>query len=141
VAITRQNVADYLNDQFSALAGAIGQDPAALTGYKPDIDNALRKLGKTESELADAAIPDGDRALYFAWAEYFAARRIWRQLGKSVDHTMGETTIKYGDRRKQAKDIMDDAAAALAALGYDVTGTGWSVGSLNLDWLEPEVLA
>lgn len=140
MAITRQNVADYLNDQFSALATSIGQNATPSTGYKPDIDNALRQLGKSESELPSAEIADGSRAVYFAWAEYFAARRIWRQLGSQVDHTMGETSIKYGGQRDQAKAIMDDAAAQLTALGYNVTG-GWGVGTLNLDWLEPEVLA
>lgn len=138
MTITRQNVADYLNTQFSGLAEAVGQSATPLTGYKPDIDAALRKLGTVEGDLATAEVVDGSRDAYFALAEYYAARRFWRQLGNRVNTRTGSTSYNFDGQLKAAKGMMEDAANRLAILGYDVTGGGWSTGELNLDWIENE---
>ncbi len=120
MAITRANVATYLDEQFSELATSVGQSADPTVGYKPDIDAALRKLGKTESELATTTVEDSQREAIFALASFYAARRLWRALGGRVEHTMGETSMKFADQRKQAKEIMDSAAADCADLGYYV---------------------
>jgi hypothetical protein len=142
MTISRTNVATYLHTQFSNLAASVGQaaSDGGATGYGPDIDAALRKLGTSESDLATATVEDSYRESYFALAEYYAARRFWRQLGDRVNRRTGNNTFDFSHQLKTAKAIMDDAASRLAGLGYDVSGTGWTVGDLNLDWLEPEVL-
>lgn len=122
MTLARTDIANYLNGQFSALAVSVGQSATPLTGYSPDIDNALRKLGKTEAELATATVDDSLRDAAFALGEYYAAKRIWRQLGDRVNHTQGESTMNFTDQRKNAKDMMDDAANLCAALGYIVDG-------------------
>lgn len=141
MTITRADLAEYLNSQFSALAASVGQDTVLATGYRPDIDNALRKLGKSRSEVATATLEDSQEEAAYALAEYYAARRFWRQLGDRVNRSTGKVSYSFTNQLNTAKAIMDDAAARCAALGYDVKGDGWSIGTLNLDWLEPEVLA
>lgn len=139
MTVTREDTAEYLDTQYSALAASVGQDADLPTGYAPDIDLALRKLGVARAALATATVEDSQEEALFTLAEYYAARRLWRLLGDRVNHTMNTTTFNFDGQRKQAKEMMDDAAARVAALGYDVTGSAWSVGYLNEDWLEPEL--
>jgi hypothetical protein len=142
MTISRTAIAAYLHTQFSALSTSIGQtaSDASSSGYGADVDNLLRKLGKTESQLATATLEDSDRDAAFALGEYYTAQRLWRQLGDRVSHTMGETSYRFESQREQAKQMMDDAASRCAVLGYSVSGAGWSDGWLNLDFLEPETV-
>jgi hypothetical protein len=139
MTLTREALASYLDSQFSALAAAIGQDADPLLGYEPDIDLALRKLGKSRDELASATLEDSQEEAAFALAEYYAARRFWRQLGDRVNRSTGKVSFNFTNQLATAQAIMEDAAAKCAALGYDVAGSGWGVGYLNLDWIENEV--
>lgn len=141
MSIARTDIANYLHAQFSGLAAAIGQTDVddSATGYGPDVDEALRELGKSESELGTATVKEGQRKAAFALASYFAARRFWRRLGDRVNHTMGETKFDFADQRKSAKEMMEDAAAECASLGYAVRDE-WSSGWLNLDWSEPNAI-
>lgn len=140
MSISRAAIAAYLDAEFSSLASAIGQVDAddSPSGYGPDIDNALRQLGKAESDLATATVADGDRAAAFALAEYYTARRMWRRLGDRANVKVDDSQFDYRSVLSNAKTIMDDAQRRCAALGYDVAGSAWSVGWLNLDYLEPE---
>lgn len=138
--ITRANIADYLDSQFSALAASVGQDTDSEIGYGPDIDAALRKLGTARSDLATATLADSDEEAALALSEFYALRRFWRQLGDRVKHTMGTTSYDFASQQASVKAMLDEAKSAVAALGYDVTGEGWSTAYLNLDWLEPEVV-
>lgn len=122
MTISRQNVAAYLDEQFSALAVSVRQATAPLFGYAPDIDGALRKLATAEADLATATVVDSLRDAIFALSEYYAARRIWRLLGDRVDNSTGLNSYKFDGQRKQAKEIMDNAANSCAALGYSVDG-------------------
>jgi hypothetical protein len=137
--ISRDDVAEYLDTQFSAMAASIGQDTDPLFGYEPDINLAFRRLGVARADLATATVEDGQDEAVCTLAEYYAARRIWRQLGDRVNNTRGQTSFNFDGQRKQAEDIMNDAKKLCTALGYDVSGDAWSVGYLNSDWLEPEV--
>lgn len=140
MTISRDDIAAYLHTQFSALAGSVGQittDASAL-GYGPDVDSALRQLGTAEGDLNTATATDANRDKVFALGEYYAARRFWRLLGDRVNHTMNETRFDFTDQRKNVKEMMEDAAKRLAVLGVDVTGDAWSMGYLNLDYIEPE---
>lgn len=123
MTISLDAVAEYLDKEFSALATAIGQDADPSIGFEPDIHNALRKLGVTEDNLYAATVADTDRDAMFALSKFYAAQRIWQQLGDRADHTMGETTYKYDGQRKQAEAMMKNAAKVCAALGYDVLPT------------------
>lgn len=135
--ITRSDVASYLDEQFASFATAIGQNPAPTTGYKPDIDNALRAMDVAESDLATATVADGKRKDIFVLSTYYAALRMWRRLGDRVNTSTGTVSYNFDGQRKQAKEIMDDAKVRCAALGYDVSGGAWSVGTMTLDFLEP----
>lgn len=141
MTINRDAVAAYLDTQFSSLASAVAQSDSSAdaSGYGADVDAALRKLGKTESELATATVADGSRDVYFALAEYYAARRFWRLLSDRVNMKVDDSQFDYRYMLTNAKVLVDEAQAQCVALGYDVQGGGWTAGYLNLDWVENEV--
>lgn len=140
MTITRDHAAAYLDSTFASLASAVAQSDTSegSTGYGSDIDNALRKLGKTESELATATVADGDRDDFYALAEFYAARRFWRLLSDRVNMKVDDSQYDYRYMIANVEKIADVAKAQCVALGYDVQGGGWSAGWLNLDFLEPE---
>lgn len=139
MTLSRDDIATYLDSQFSALAASVGQDSDPLLGYEVDIDLALRKLGKSRSGLATATVEDSQEEATFALGEYYAARRLWRLLGDRVNTSTGKVSYSFNGQREQAEKMMLDAKARCAALGYDVAGDSWTIGTLNLDFLEPEV--
>lgn len=136
MSISVGDIANYLDEQFSSLAASVGQDSDPTTGYLPDITNALRRFGRAESALG-SSIEDSDRDAVFVLAEYFALRRFRRLLGDRTNHTMGETSYNFDGQRKTLKELAEEAADACLAYGYNVNGKGWSMGNLNLDWVEP----
>lgn len=140
MSISRANIAAYLHTQFSSLATEIGQSATddSDSGYRPDIDNLLRQLGKTESELATATVDDADREKAFALGEYFALRRFWRQMGNRFQHQVGDVQVNYKDQLTNVKAMMDDAAALCAELGVGVAKSGVELVRLSLDFIEPE---
>jgi hypothetical protein len=140
MSITRSTIAFYLDEQFRDMAESVGQDTDPNIGYKPDIDNAYRALGKSESSLATATVEDANVNAAYALAEYYAARRFWRRLGGRVNTRTGLNSYDFDGQRKQAKEMMEDAQRRCAAFGYDVSGEAWSLADLNLDWLEPELV-
>jgi hypothetical protein len=118
--INRAQAAYYLNGQYSSLAAAVGQDTDPPTGYAYDIDSALRALGLAESDLELATVEDGQRDLFYALCEYYAARRFWRQLSDRADVTMGEESFKFATIIANAKQLMESAAARCGQLGVPV---------------------
>ncbi|MGP1664476.1 MAG: hypothetical protein ACTS5I_00885 [Rhodanobacter sp.] len=140
MTVSRADIAEHLNSQFSSFASAIGQADSddGITGYGPDIDLALRRLGKARSELTTATVEDSQDEAVFALAEYFAARRLWRHMSSNINFTADGSVFSFQYTMAAVKALMDDAKAECQALGYDVSSDGWSVGWLNLDFLEPE---
>lgn len=138
MTVTRKQIAAYLNTQFSNLGAAIGQNSDPVIGFAGDIDLALRKIGKARSELATATVEDGQSESAETLAEYYAALRIWRQLGDRTNLSLGGNSVNFTNQQKVVEDIMNDAKARCASLGYDVSGDGMTIGWLNLDWVEAE---
>jgi multidrug resistance efflux pump len=140
MTLTRDDIADYLDSQFSSLAAAIGQSDSSdgAAGYGADIDLAYRRIGKSRSELATATVEDSQEQAILALAEYFAARRLWRHFGVFVTTKVDDSQFDYKQAQANVKTMMDNAKAECAALGYDVAASGWSSAYLNLDWLENE---
>jgi len=138
MTISRASIAKYLHAQFSNLGQAIGQPSDPLAGFAPDIDLAFRKLGIARADLPTATLADGSAEAAETLAEYFAARRIWRQLGDRTNLSLGGNSVNFTDQRASVKAMMDDAKTRCAQLGYDVSGESMTMGYLNLDWLENE---
>lgn len=139
MTISRAALAAYLNSQFSNLGAAIGQNSDPVIGFAGDVDLALRKLGVARANLATATLEDSQEDAAQALAEYYAARRIWRQLGDRTNLSLGGNSVNFTSQRDSVKAMMDDAASRCAGLGYNVTADAWSVGYLAGDWIEPEV--
>jgi hypothetical protein len=142
MTINRTQAAAHLDSQFSVLASEIGQvttDDTAL-GYGPDIDQALRKLGKSEDAIATATVANSDAAAYLALAEYYALRRFWRALAIKITMSVdGIGSASESHMFDHLSKLVEEAAEVAAGLGYPVGAVPtWSLGSINLDFIEPE---
>lgn len=137
MTITRTLIADYLDSQFSGLASIVGQDDDPEEGFRVDIDLTLRKLGVARDDLFTASLEDSQEDAAYALAEYYAARRFWRQLSDRANVKVDDSQFDYKQVLTNIQQVMNDAAAACAGLGLDVATAAWSSGYLNLDWLEP----
>lgn len=138
MTVLRDDIAEYLDSQFSGLAASVEQNSDPLIGYEVDINLALRKLGKTRAELATATLEDTQEEASFVLAEYFAARRFWRQLSDRVNVTVDGSQFSYQYSLAAVKQVMEDTAKLATDLGYNVSASAWGMGWLNLDWLESE---
>lgn len=139
MTISRSAALNYINPQFAAFAGMVGQTYLSdqREGYGPDIDNALRELGFEESALTTAAVEDTKRRAYFTLVEYFAARRMWIRASAMSNVKLGPRSEDFSKNIDAIKAIMDDAAARAAGLGYSLSAESeweyamWASGTIE----------
>jgi hypothetical protein len=140
--MNRNDVANYLGDQYSALIAAAY--PGATT--TPDvlfgaaIDAALRAQGVAQSDLAayltdDTAATQDDDTL--ALADYYALRLLWRQLAVMADvqSALPQVQKKQSQLFTQTKVLLDQAEAEIAHRGYGPHAL--QLGRIQLDLFEP----
>jgi hypothetical protein len=141
MSITRAQIAVHLHYQFSTLATEIGQAATdeSATGYGPDIDQAYRRLGTAAADLSSATVADADTPAALALAEYYSLARFGRQLALRADVGAGSLSQRLGKQADTLAALTVQAAKKAAGLGYPVDAApAWSLGSINLDYLEPE---
>ena len=142
MTLTRTEAAAILHADMQSLAAEVRQttSDAAATGYGPDLDKALRRLGTAESSLSSATVADSDVPAFLALARYYALSRFAARVATKVD--TGATAVE-GDRNTifdNVKELLDAAAEECAGFGYpvDKAAAATSLIALNLDFLEPE---
>lgn len=143
MTINRTQAAAHLRAQFDVLASEIGQtsNDDSATGFGPDIDAALRRLGTAQADLAAATVTDANAVAFLALCEYFALRRISRKLASYTEWRAGDVVGKENQVFEQVKAMMAEAAEQCAGLGYPMDGTpAWGVSSFTLDFIEPGVI-
>lgn len=140
MTISRSTVANYLHSRFSRFADDVGQADTddSPQGYGVDIDDALRDLDTSESDLATATVADANRRGYFALAEYYTARRMWLQVSSNPNTKSGDQAVDYSKVVDALKAIMDSASAIAAAEGIGPDTGQWGRASLLTDYLEPD---
>lgn len=133
MTISRTTAANYLSGTFSALWSAAGE-----TNYSWPIDQALRLLGTSETDLPTAAVAEADRLKYFAALDYYAALLAWRRL---VDQAMSFQTGPHkedgGGMVEAAEKLLKDAEKRVVALGLSV-GDTVAITPTPI-WTEPSV--
>lgn len=139
--MTRVELLAYLNAEYATLireAQMLTTDDAG--GLKYPIDSAFRRLGVAEDSLGSATTTDVEAAQ--ALGDYYTLRRIARTLATKVDYKSTAVEGNRPDVFKHIERLMEDAAKTCASLGYavDSDGGGWGVGTLLLDFIEPEVI-
>jgi hypothetical protein len=141
MSVSRSAAAAYIHSRLANLAGEVQQvaTDASATGYGPDIDQALRRLGTGESSLASASVADSLSRAYLTLCQYYALDRFAGLLSTKVD--FGATAVE-GDRDTIFDNIermLERLAKELKGLGYPVDeAVAWSFGRLGLDFIEPE---
>lgn len=137
MSLTRAEVLSHLQAQFAALTTETGQvttDTAA--GFGSAIDMALRQLGTAQVSLATGTVATGDEVDGLQLAEYFALRRFARDLAIRVDISLDAPTASRRESQAyaQVKGLLDELKGELESRGF--LKATWSLGSLNLDFLE-----
>lgn len=131
----------YLSETFATIASDLSvtaTDDAA--GYKTPIDAALRLIGTAEGDIATADITS-DVTGYLAALDYTALLRFQRMYATRVDISIGEPAVdkKRSQSFKNLAELLAQAKDAAIAAGVLDTANGWTVGRLNLDFLEPSL--
>src|SRR5688500_16191859 len=125
MTVERVDIAAHLDTQFSILAQAIEQaaSDATAAGYGSDIDLALRDLGVARDDLESATLDDSLEKAAFALAEYYAARRFFRQFGVMIGVKADDSQFDYKQAQTNVKTMMDEAERLAVALGYNPVPT------------------
>ena len=137
--MNRAAASTYLTSEYSALMTEIGFDSGATAiAYSTATDMALRQLGFAEVDLPTADVAQADILGYLALLNYYALRRIQRDLSVRVDVTIaGQITATRSKAAIQVKALLDDARAEAEALGFSITKPAMLAGRFTLDFLEP----
>lgn len=142
MAYTRANALTYLQNQYAALCTLTGQITTdSDAGYGPAIDDALMTLGTSYSDLPDATANNADVPAFRALLRYHALKHFAQKLAAKVDFAVTGSSASVrketSKQLQQVRELMKEAASEVEAFGYSVSGGGWAIGSLNLDFLEP----
>lgn len=139
--MNRTEAVTYLGEQFSTIATELGvtaTDTAA--GYKGPIDAALRLIGTAEGDIAAADVTS-DVPAYLAALDYTTLLRFSRMAAVRVDIEVGEPNVikKRSQMFKAIGELLKQAKEAAEAAGVIDTANGWTLGRLQLDFLEPSL--
>lgn len=135
----RTSATTYLTNEYAGLMTEIGFNSGQIAvAYSTAADMALRQLGFAEVDLATADVAQADILGYLALLNYYALRRIQRDLAIRVDVTIaGQITATRSKAAVQVKALLDDARMEAEALGFSITKPAMAAGRFTLDYLEP----
>jgi hypothetical protein len=139
--MTRDDIAEYLHNQFAALEEEAGQGLFDDTeGYKLPIDATLRRLGVAESSIAAGTLADTLSEATYAVAEYHALRRFRFLIATRIDYP-AEKMMARTQLFSQIDALLKEASERASTLGYGVvTASDYQFITLALDYLEPEAV-
>lgn len=142
----RASATTYLSTEFADLAAdAKFTSTQTSTAYSTAIDNALRKLGFVEEDLATADVIQADIQKYLKLLEYFALKRFSRVLSVRFDAEVGQKAVvaTRSQAFRMVERLLEEARSELAVLGIIVGGDNntFEVGRVNLDFLTPHRIA
>ena len=135
----RPSATTYLTNEYAGLMTEIGFTSGQITtAYSTATDMALRQLGWAEVDLPTADVAQTDILNYLALLNYYALRRIQRDLSVRVNVTIGgQISAMRSQAAVQVKALLDDARAEAEALGFSITKPAMAAGRFTLDFLEP----
>jgi hypothetical protein len=140
--MNRENALNYVQNEFADIAAEAGLDQSAqLAAYSTVVDQALRTLGYTESQLGTANTSDAEVDGYLALLDFFALNRYLRVFAMRTDVSVsGAISATQSQTFRQVKVLHDQAERRLNGLGLSPTEQ-IEVGRFTLDFLEPDLLA
>jgi hypothetical protein len=130
----------FILDEYASLATeAEVTHNDTSSGFKSAIDNALRALGYTQSQLQTAEVEEADEGDYIALLRLHALKRISTPLALYAD----VRSDAPGQEKKksqifaQVQKLLAQSQKEVDDLGLG-TGGGFQLGRINLDYLEPD---
>jgi hypothetical protein len=139
--MTRDDIAEYLHNQFAALEEESGQGLFDDTeGYKLPIDATLRRLGVAESSIEAGTLADTLSEAAYAVAEYHSLRRFRFLIATRIDYP-AEKMMARSQLFSQIDALLKEASERAGVLGYGVVTTSdYGLYTMSLDYLEPEAV-
>lgn len=145
MAWSRANAATWVANTLGALLADAGIGTADDAGALGDpIDEALLLIGTPPADLTTATVPDAERYGFQRVLRWRVLVRVRDAVANRVDISMADPSISKSRNQIVANlNGLVDAAAADAEpyLSGDVAASAWGVGSLNLDFIEPETVS
>jgi hypothetical protein len=140
--MNRDAALSYLQGEFADIATEAGIDQSPLlSAYGIVIDQSLRTLGYTESQLGSTNTHDDEVDGYLALLDYFALTRFMRIFAMRTDVSVsGAISATQSQTFRQVKILRDEAEKRLNGLGLSPT-TQMEIGRFTLDFLEPDLQA
>jgi len=110
----------YLHGRLGSLADAF-QWTVAGGNYDEAVNDALLAYGESDITQITTAM---NINLLRAYGRYFLWKSVAEATVNEIDYTHADSgaTYKHSQIHKQAKEMMQTAAAEIAALGGDVSG-------------------
>ena len=110
----------YLHGRLGSLADAL-QWTVAGGNYDEAVNDALLAYGESDITQITTAM---NINLLRAYGRYFLWKSVAEATVNEIDYTHADSgaTYKHSQIHKQAKEMMQTAAAEIAALGGDVSG-------------------
>jgi hypothetical protein len=138
----RAGATAYLSGEYAEVVNESGLDAGqATTAYDTAIDMSLRQLGVTEDSLSTADVPQANTISYLALLNYYILKRLIRVFALKFDVAItGSVNAPQSQMYKHLKELLDEAETECVALGFVVgasASTGFSMGRVELDFLEP----
>jgi hypothetical protein len=142
MSYTRVQAATYLASRYAKLITLVGQTSTAQDaplGFQLVIDEALRALSVSESDLAAYEVEDGTVKNYLALLRYFALDKFLTDLSISASWSVDGESADDSKVFANVQKLLEAAKSEVQSLGYVVDSAGqFSIGTINLDFLEPD---
>ena len=135
----RSTALTYLTTEYLQLVTeAKLTDIQTVTAYNTAIDMSMRYLGVAETDLQTTDIAQNTVLVYIALMNYFALLRIQRIFSLRFDVVVaGAINAKRSQLFDHLKQLLQDAADQCNDLGIPIGSGGFSLGRVELDYLEP----
>lgn len=136
--MNRAQATSYLAGQFSELADIAGVVTTDTTsGFGPAIDQSLRKLGYTETQLPTAD-ETANVVAFIALLEVYALKKLQRALAIKYNYSIDGQSHSEEPVFQHLKDMLTEAKETAASAGFTVDGAdSWESWRFNLDIYEP----
>ena len=137
--MNRSTALTYLQSEYLELATeAKFTDVQIIGAYNNAIDMSMRYLGVAETDLQTTDVSQTSVLVYIALMNYFALLRIQRIFSLRFDVIVaGAINAKRSQLFAQMKELLADAEQQCANLGVPIGSGAFSLGRVELDYLEP----
>lgn len=139
MSLSRAQLAAALWGTLQRQFQEVGIENEDSTGnLKEAVDSTLLALGTEYDELETATVGSGDESKALIVARYHGLQAVYDAALSMVDTTIDapNTSVRWSQYAANLENALT-RAEAVAAPYMATVDSGWGVGSLSLDYIEP----